>query len=116
MSLETNLSSVISPETLVVLAAVFKAILILLVTVAFAGLLSFIERRVLALWQDRYGPNRVGPFGIFQLVADIIKLFFIIGIIHGTRTRCCGICEICIFVIRFRMKDHQYIGDRHGLC
>ena len=30
----------------------------------------------MALWQDRYGPNRVGPFGIFQLVADMIKMFF----------------------------------------
>jgi NADH-quinone oxidoreductase subunit H len=76
MSLETNLPSFIAPDTFVVMAAVFKAVVILLVTLAFAGFLSFIERRVLALWQDRYGPNRVGPFGIFQFVADVIKLFF----------------------------------------
>jgi len=38
-----------------------------------AGLIYF-ERRVLALWQDRYGPNRVGPFGTLQVVADIIKI------------------------------------------
>jgi NADH-quinone oxidoreductase subunit H len=38
--------------------------------------LIYIERRLLALWQDRYGPNRVGPFGLFQVVADGIKLFF----------------------------------------
>ena len=68
--------SFIAPETIAILWAVFKAIVILLVAVIFAAYLSFIERRVLALWQDRYGPNRVGWQGIFQLPADVLKMLF----------------------------------------
>ena len=68
--------SFLSPEAAAVLWAVVKAVIILLGAVIFAAYLSFIERRVLALWQDRYGPNRVGPFGIFQLPADVVKMLF----------------------------------------
>ena len=40
------------------------------------SVMTWIERRALAFMQFRLGPNRTGPFGIFQPIADGIKLFF----------------------------------------
>ncbi|HAV86521.1 MAG TPA: NADH-quinone oxidoreductase subunit H, partial [Pseudomonas sp.] len=64
----------LTPELIAVIVQVLKAIVILLVVVVAGALLSFVERRLLGLWQDRYGPNRVGPFGLFQLAADMLKM------------------------------------------
>lgn len=49
---------------------------VLLGTVSIASGLIWVERRMLAVWQDRYGPNRVGTFGLLQVMADMIKIFF----------------------------------------
>ncbi len=53
---------------------VIIAVVLFIVLNLSAGLV-WVERRLLAVWQDRYGPNRVGPFGLLQPLADSIKLF-----------------------------------------
>ena len=54
---------------------VIIAVVLFIVLNLAAGLI-WVERRLLALWQDRYGPNRVGPLGLGQVLADSVKLFW----------------------------------------
>jgi NADH-quinone oxidoreductase subunit H len=57
-----------------VLIAWLNIVGILGTALTLAALLIWVERRLLGFWQDRYGPNRVGPFGLLQVVADSLKL------------------------------------------
>lgn len=63
------MTSMMSPYPIAAIAG------ILIISLTLAGGLVWVERRLLALWQDRYGPNRVGPFGLMQVAADMIKIF-----------------------------------------
>jgi len=58
------------------LGPLINIVTVLGIMLTLAAFLIWYERRLLALWQDRYGPNRVGPFGLFQVIADMIKIFF----------------------------------------
>lgn len=58
----------------VVLHYVILIVAILAGALGIASGLIWLERRLLALWQERYGPNRVGPFGLLQVAADMIKI------------------------------------------
>ncbi|HTR82239.1 MAG TPA: NADH-quinone oxidoreductase subunit NuoH [Bacteroidota bacterium] len=52
-----------------------KIVVIFLINLTTVAYLVYAERRVSAFIQNRIGPNRVGPAGLLQPVADIIKLF-----------------------------------------
>jgi NADH-quinone oxidoreductase subunit H len=55
--------------TLLVIGTILGSVLTL------SALSIWIERRLLGIWQERFGPNRVGPGGILQSAADMIKIF-----------------------------------------
>jgi len=57
-----------------ILLALVTVLGVLVGTIALSAMFIWVERRLLALWQDRYGPNRAGPFGTLQILADMIKI------------------------------------------
>jgi len=63
------------PEPLVVTAwFAVLAVMMFVPVIIFMALLTYAERRVIGSMQARIGPNRVGPFGVLQPFADVLKL------------------------------------------
>ncbi|HEY7512445.1 MAG TPA: NADH-quinone oxidoreductase subunit NuoH [Vicinamibacteria bacterium] len=58
------------------LIALIKVVVLFNLLLGLFSVMTWVERRVLAFMQFRLGPNRTGPLGILQPVADGIKLFF----------------------------------------
>jgi NADH-quinone oxidoreductase subunit H len=64
------------PATSEMLAAIAKYGVMFLVFINVAPVMNWVERRACGLIQDRPGPNRVGPLGLFQPIADALKFMF----------------------------------------
>lgn len=59
-------------DLVMMLLTIISLIVFVLGTIMF---INWLERKTVGRFQDRYGPNRVGPLGILQFVADAIKMF-----------------------------------------
>ncbi len=60
----------------IALEALIKIGLVVFVMLTVVAYLVLAERKISAFIQNRYGPNRVGPWGLLQPIPDIVKLFF----------------------------------------
>tara|TARA_B100000482_G_scaffold15474_1_gene10611 strand:+ start:28 stop:1026 length:999 start_codon:yes stop_codon:yes gene_type:complete len=61
---------------LIILSEVYKIIFLLVPVLTAVALIVWLDRRIWALVQKRRGPNVVGPFGLFQSLADALKYIF----------------------------------------
>ena len=61
---------------LLILISVLKIAVVMTVLLTCVAYTVLLERKVLGFIQLRYGPNRVGPWGLFQPLADAVKLLF----------------------------------------
>ena len=58
------------------IALILKSFLLIFVIIFIVAYMVYLERKFLGWVQNRFGPNRAGPFGIFQSIADAVKLIF----------------------------------------
>ncbi|MBC7425219.1 MAG: NADH-quinone oxidoreductase subunit NuoH [Bacteroidia bacterium] len=81
---------------------IFKAIvvgLIFSITLLVATYSTYAERKVSALMQDRVGPNRAGPFGLLQPIADAVKMFMKEELIPSVSNRWLFVLGPCISML-----------------
>ncbi len=66
----------VDPALIDLLIILIKGIVLILILLTLFAYVQFVERRVLARIQVRIGPNRTGPFGLLQPLADALKAIF----------------------------------------
>lgn len=89
-------------------AILFKTILIgiiFLISLGIAAYSTYAERKVAAFMQDRVGPDRAGPFGLLQPIADGVKMFTKEEIIPNASDRLLFILGPCVFMLTALMMS-----------
>ena len=74
-------------ETSIFLSSLLKFVIFLTAVLVSVILIVYAERRVSAFIQNRLGPNRVGPWGLFQALAEVVKLLMTEDIIPKKATK-----------------------------
>jgi len=87
-----------------VLIALIKVLVVFTAMLLIVAYMTLMERKVLGHMQVRYGPNRVGPFGLLQPIADGLKLFFKEDIVVPHANRVIYILAPSIIVITALMS------------
>jgi NADH-quinone oxidoreductase subunit H len=87
-----------------VVIAVVKVLVVFVGALLIVAYMTLMERKVLGHIQVRYGPNRTGPFGLLQPIADGVKLFFKEDIIIPFGNRIIYFFAPCIIVITALMS------------
>jgi NADH-quinone oxidoreductase subunit H len=75
--IDQSLRASMSPGLAVAIEMLIIGVAILIFYAIVGLFLVYAERKVCALMQNRLGPNRVGPGGMFQTIADLVKLLFV---------------------------------------
>jgi NADH-quinone oxidoreductase subunit H len=73
----------VDANNILLIAMVAKFALVLIVLLHAAPIMAWAERRICSWMQNRTGPNRVGPFGLLQSIADAVKFIFKEDLVPG---------------------------------
>lgn len=92
-------------DTALIIEKLILIVVILLGSLGIAMYATWGERKVSAIMQDRVGPNRAGPFGLFLPLADGLKLFFKEEIIPDRSTRFIFILGPCLAMLTATMAS-----------
>src|SRR5215831_11189219 len=87
-----------SDVAILVPGAVIKSVIVIVVLLTIFAYMTLIERRVLARFQRRVGPNRAGPLGLLQPLADGLKMAFKEQIIPARAHRFVFLIAPCISI------------------
>lgn len=90
---------------IVIIYKLILVILVFLISLGIAAYSTYAERKVAAFMQDRVGPDRAGPFGLFQPLADGVKMFMKEEIIPNVSNKFLFILGPCLAMLTANMTS-----------